>query len=179
MDQRGFRRSRRILTSSKMSSSLRSFTISSDGNERHQRAPAQQAKIDRALDREIAFGSDFLPASHVRPNFDLKPAARKIRRSARKSRGRERIVDLPLSKHSTRPVNDQRIYPLYPLFPAPVFRPLFPVRFHRPPRDFRWTQEKRPQVILKNGPSAFVVYGLRIRVEIPSQHTSNALHARR
>lgn len=38
---------------------------------RREWAPAQQAKIDRALDREIAFGSDFLPASHVRPNFDL------------------------------------------------------------------------------------------------------------
>lgn len=29
------------------------------------------AKTDRALDRKIALGSDFLPASHVRPNFDL------------------------------------------------------------------------------------------------------------
>lgn len=46
--------------------SARPFTVS-DG----EGYTCTTAKTDRALAREIALGSDFLPASHVRPNFDI------------------------------------------------------------------------------------------------------------
>lgn len=119
-----------------------SFTLPTAGDSRAPVQPRESRTRSRNRSRERFFSS--LPRS---TQFRPQPAARKIRRSARKSRGRERIVEPPLSKHSTRPASDQRHLSSVPRPPTPFcpaglprsFSPSLPLAAGKAGNPKKWT----------------------------------------
>lgn len=172
MDQGGFR-SRRILIPSRMSS-LHSFIIPLDDNGRdhllHRRKSIAHSIEKSPSGAIFCRPPTFGPISTLTGGQEDQTLRQEVKGARTHCWAPSVQTFDSLRKRSTHLSSVL-------LSPAFVFRPLFPARFHRPPRVFR-TQEKRPQVILKNGPSASAVYGLRIRVRIPSQRAWVARYTR-
>lgn len=164
----------RILASSKMPSSLRSLTIPSDGNGHlHNEGENRSRTRSRNRDSEAIFcrPPTFDPISTLTGGQEDQTLRQEVK-GARTHCCAPSVQTFDSPRKRSTHLSSVPPLPLSPPSPSVALPRSFP------PRSFRWTQEKRPQVILKNGPSASAVYRAT-RTCRNSFAAGNALHAHR